>query len=178
MEQNWPVSSPPGDFNGLRPIYSGQAQSCLGVVSSYGVVWVQWRPGPLQWSDGPVFLCCALLAACGAGASPSCERQRGTTRLCPLLPARCGSHLYITPERSHKEGILSHVSGSRTCGSAVWFASRRMPAGEESLLVLQEVRTTGWNAAEPARNLRKNLETGTSKGFELPGWREMVRCCE
>ena len=48
-----------------RPIYSDPAKSCLEVVSSYGVVWVQWRPGPLQWSDGPVFLCCAASRVLG-----------------------------------------------------------------------------------------------------------------
>ena len=44
--------------------------------------------------------------------------------------------------------------------------------------ILGEALITGWNAAEIARNLHKNLETRTLTGFELPGWREILKCCE
>ena len=135
------------------------------------------RATPVERWAGFSLLCAAgrlevpglAVAVRGRGAPPGCGRT--------LLERQPFIH-HTREKPQGGKGLLSHVSRSRTCGLGLWCASRRMPSGEESLLVLWEVQITGWNAAEPARNLRKNLETGTLTGFELSGWREMVLCCE
>ena len=124
MDQNWPVFSLPGSFYSRPPIYSLHTVSCLPFAGGNGVVWVQWRPGPLHCCHGPVFLCgCRGASWCPlqptAEAAPGCGRSPHAAR------PPSGSHLYITPERSHKEKwLLSHVSECR-----VWVLYAAPPGG-------------------------------------------------